>query len=115
MGEASAQPHEDRRLTYKAYTAYSRFIHHLYEFVLGAVAREQGSTAKIEGAAAEALVLTHARRILRARRNAILNKTAPQWENVSANFPEEAPVDFARDFRRLRKNRRACVPRATDD
>jgi hypothetical protein len=47
------QPHEDHRLAYKTYNAYSRFIHHLYEFVLGAVAREQGTTAKIEGANAE--------------------------------------------------------------
>jgi hypothetical protein len=32
---------ENRRIAYKTYNAYARFIHHLYEFMLSAVARDR--------------------------------------------------------------------------
>jgi hypothetical protein len=47
QGKRSATPHEKRFIAYKTYNAYSRFIHHLYEFMLGAVARETGNSRKI--------------------------------------------------------------------
>ena len=34
---------EHPRIAYKTYNAYARFIHHLYEFMLGAVARDRGT------------------------------------------------------------------------
>lgn len=43
--EAKGQPptsaHEKRFIAYKTYNAYSRFILHLYEFMLGAVERDR--------------------------------------------------------------------------
>jgi hypothetical protein len=36
-GKPSPSEHECRFIVYKTYNAYSRFIHHLYEFMLGAL------------------------------------------------------------------------------
>jgi len=38
---------ENRRISYKTYNAYARFIHHLYEFMLGAIARDRKDTAQL--------------------------------------------------------------------
>ena len=47
-GRLSLTPHERRFIAYKTYNSYSSFIHHLYEFMLGAVARETGNSRKLE-------------------------------------------------------------------
>ncbi len=36
----------DKRLSYRAYNAYTRFLHHLYEFMLAAYCRERGDTRR---------------------------------------------------------------------
>jgi len=46
-GKHSSTLQERRLVAYKTYNAYARFIHHLYEFMLGAVAREIGNTGKL--------------------------------------------------------------------
>jgi hypothetical protein len=93
---------EKRLVAYKTYNAYSRFIHHLYEFMLGALARENWSTAKLEAADADRYIAGHAQRILTARRQAIQTGTAPAWENDISYYPEKVPTDFAKKFRQLR-------------
>jgi hypothetical protein len=101
-GAAPATPEENRLIAYKTYNAYARFIHHLYEFMLGAVQRERGDTEKLEGEIATRYVQGHAQRVLTARRQAILNGTAPTWENDISYFHEQVPSDFATKFRQLR-------------
>ena len=102
QGAAPPTAEETRLIAYKTYNAYSRFIHHLYEFMLGAVARDKGDTAQMEAAVKDSYIMSHAQRILSNRRQAILNGTAPSWENHISAFPEKVPAEFAEQFRRMR-------------
>ena len=38
---------ESRRVAFKTYNDFARLVHHPYEFLVGALARERGSTEKI--------------------------------------------------------------------
>ncbi len=100
-GQFPTSAHEKRLIAYKTYNAYSRFILHLYEFMLGAVAREIGNTGELRGKRADRYVMGHAQRILMGRRRAIQNG-APGWENSLSYFPENVPEEFAEEFRRMR-------------
>jgi hypothetical protein len=77
---------ENRRIAFRTYNAYGRFIHHLYELFLGAAARDRGDDAPLSAKMAEQYISGYAQRALTDRREAILNGTA----------------DFAREFRRFR-------------
>ena len=101
-GAAPAAAEETRFTAYKTYNAYSRFIHHLYEFMLGALAREKGDTTPPRAPVKDRYIASHAQRILTGRRQAILNGTAPAWENHISAFPEKVPAEFAGQFRRIR-------------
>lgn len=94
--------HENRFIAFKTYNAYARFIHHLYEFMVGALARETGTTARIEPQVVERYIMSHTNRILRGKREAILNGTAPAWENHISAYPESVPPKFAQEFRMFR-------------
>lgn len=93
---------QSRPLAYSAYNAYARFIHHLYEFLLSAIARERGSAAKIHYLDAEQRIMAEAQRAVTARRDAIVARRAHWAENDLAAYPETVPPAFARDFRRHR-------------
>lgn len=71
---------ENRRIAFKAYNAYARFILHLYEFMIGARARELADTAKLSYEDAERYIASQTQRVLTNRRRAILSGTAPAWE-----------------------------------
>ena len=97
-------------LSYRMYNAYSAFVHHLYEFMRAAHAREQQNTnitdekltraqrAKLD----EDYISGHTQRLLTNRRTAILKGTAPSCENDISYYPEKVPSEFARDFRQFR-------------
>lgn len=102
QGHPPSSAEEKRLIAYKTYNAYSRFVLHLYEFVMGAVARENGSTSQLKGKPADGYIMAHAQRILTGRRQAIFNGTAPAWENDVNYFPERIPARFAEEFRHLR-------------
>jgi len=98
----------DRRLSYLAYNSYSRFIHYLYEFMLGAYCREHENTKATRGRNSflrtDAYINHHAQRILTNKRTAILNGTAPDWENSISAYPENIPLDFAATLRGWRNS-----------
>lgn len=100
---------ETRRIAYKAYNAYARFVHHLYEFMLAAFARERQDTANLASELADRYIAGHTQRILTNRRNAILNRTAPAWENHISYYPERVPPTFASQFRQFRNKISAHV------
>jgi hypothetical protein len=100
--------HETRWVAFKTYNAYARFIHHVYEFMVGACARESGTT-DINSETAERYIMGHANRILMGRRQAILNGTAPKWENHISAFPALVPSEFAGEFRKFRNKVSAHV------
>lgn len=93
---------ENRLLAYKTYNAYSRFIHHLYEFLLGTRARDIGDTAQLRKDEAERYILGETQRILTRTRKAIEGGTAPSWENDISYYPTEVPKEFATEFRQHR-------------
>lgn len=98
---------EDKWLAFKMYNAYSHFVLHLYEFMAGALARDlRNSTIaaanKERTAKVEHFISTQVQRILRNKRRAITNGTAPAWENALSSYPEKAPLEFAKDFRDCR-------------
>lgn len=101
-GAAPPAAEETRFIAYKTYNAYARFIHHLYEFMVGAIAREKSDTAQMEAAEKDLYIMSHAQRVLTGRRQAILNGTAPAWENHISAFPEKVPAEFAEQFRKMR-------------
>jgi hypothetical protein len=102
LGRILLQKGDDSWLAYRTYNAYSRFIHHLYEFLLGVLARERGDTAQIRAEIADPYVTAQLQRILNNKRQAIKDGTAPIWENSIDYYPEEVPKDFAREFREYR-------------
>jgi hypothetical protein len=93
---------ENRRIAYRTYNAYARFIHHLYEFLMGAAKRDYHDTAQLKWQSAQRYVSGHAQRLLTNRRTAILNGSAPAWENGISYYPERIPATFGRRFRQLR-------------
>jgi hypothetical protein len=93
---------ENRLLAYKTYNAYARFIHHLYEFLLAAKARDFGDTRKLQAEEAERYITGEVQRILSRTRKAIENGTAPSWENDISYYPQKVPEEFAREFREHR-------------
>src|ERR1700680_343142 len=99
---AKAMMGESPRAAYKTYNAYARFVQYLYEFMLGAVARERLDTKRLEYRVADRYIAGHAQRILTNRRKAILDGTAPSWENHVSYYPERIPERFAEDFRNAR-------------
>lgn len=93
---------QDRLRAYRTYNAYARFIHHLYEFLMGAIARDRRDTASVKYEDAEREIMREAQRALTNRRAAIIKGTAPTWENALSAYPENVPPEFAREFRRHR-------------
>jgi hypothetical protein len=93
---------ENRWTAFKTYNAYARFIHHLYEFMVGAAKRDRQDTKNLEPALAERYIAGHSQRILNNRRKAILHGTAPAWENHIGYYPEKIPEIFASNFRQSR-------------
>ena len=101
---------EDRWLAFKMYNAYSRFILHLYEFMVGAFARELlDSRIRKNHEEVERFISSHAQRILTNKREAIKNGTAPVWENALSAYPEKIPPEFAKEFRDYRNKAAAHV------
>ncbi|RYE50093.1 MAG: hypothetical protein EOP21_04595 [Hyphomicrobiales bacterium] len=92
----------DRRTAYSCYNAYVRFIHHLYEFEMGAVIRDRLDTGNIAHTLADKYILSEMHRILRNRREAIIDGSAPDWENDLSYYPSQPPSDFAEKFRKIR-------------
>jgi hypothetical protein len=93
---------EKRWIAFKTYNSYARFIHHLYEFLLGVMARERRNTKQIKAEEAGPWMQANAQRVLTGRRTSIINGTAPSWENHISSFPEYVPLDFSAEFRSVR-------------
>jgi len=93
---------ENREQSYAAYNAYARFVHHLYEFLLGCGSRQRGDTRPLRADEADRLITTHLLRILSSRRQAVLAGLAPPWGNRLDSCLEIPPADFATEFRRHR-------------
>jgi hypothetical protein len=76
-GQATITTDRRRRVALKTYNAYARFIHHLYEFVMGAVMRDRQDTKTLDSELADRYLASELQRALTRRRDAILDGTAP--------------------------------------
>lgn len=101
-GEELIMKGQDRRRALNAYDAYARFVHHLYEFALCAIARERHDASTLQAVDADKYIASFLHRSLRKRRDAILDSTAPSWENHISAFPESIPPTLPEEFRRAR-------------
>ena len=101
-GQITLTVDQRRRAAFKAYNAYARFIHHLYEFLMGCVSRDRQNTKQLDFELADRYVAGELQRALTKRRTAIFNGTAPSWENHISYFPESIPPDLPKTFRRFR-------------
>ncbi len=97
-----AAGYDSRWLAFKTYNAYARFVHHFYEFLLGAMMRERMDTRKIRWEDSDPWIQANAQRVLTGRRTAVTSGIAPSWENSIDAFPESVPPEFAREFRGIR-------------
>ena len=107
-----------RKMSYRAYNAYSSFILHLYEFILALFAREFGVTVladahEIKAAlrpgmkthdVVDGLINAELDRVIRNRIDAIERGYAPAYENDVQCYQALLPVPhtFAQTFRRTR-------------
>jgi hypothetical protein len=97
-----------RELSYRTYNAYTNFIHHLYEFIMGCLARDVGDTNITNKKGDERIrviegyIMHHAQRVMNQYRDAIRNGTAPSWVNDINYYDVHVPTDFAKDFREYR-------------
>lgn len=98
---------QTKELSFKAYNAYTRFLHHLYEFMVGCHGREAGNTNikyknnEERTAAIESYITHHAQRIMRQYVEAIDCGSAP-YANSREYYDVVIPADFAKDFREYR-------------
>ncbi|QOJ23537.1 MAG: hypothetical protein HRU78_07660 [Gammaproteobacteria bacterium] len=99
---------QTREISYKTYNAYTSFILHLYEFLMGCLARDAKNTDITNKKGDERIriiegyVMHHAQRIIDQYRDAIKNGTAPSWVNHINCYDITVPDDFAKDFREFR-------------
>lgn len=98
---------QTRITSYRAYNAYSSFIHHFYEFILGCQARELGKTnitnnREQKPHIIDAYVTRHAQRVMNQYRDAIKEGRAPDWVNDISYYDVKIPDSFAKDFREYR-------------
>lgn len=99
---------QDKRIRVAMYSAYTRFLHHLYEFYLASYQREFMSLKDIPANTIDKLLNGEVRKLLRNRIEAIDGGYAPAWENHRSVYEVEVPEEFSLQWRRIR-NRTAHV------
>ncbi|MCP1319194.1 hypothetical protein [Vreelandella lionensis] len=101
---------QNKEISYRAYNAYSYFIHHLYEFLMACHARDAGNTSITNKRGPERteyldLLLTgDAHRVVKARIDRISQGRAPSWENHISYYEGLLPIpeNFGEGFRTYR-------------
>jgi len=99
---------EDKVTKVAMYGAYTRFLHHLYEFYLACYQRERKSLESTSSANMDRLLNAEVRKLLKNRIDAIDGGYAPAWENHRSVYEVEVSDEFSVQWRRIR-NRTAHV------
>lgn len=106
--EISIASGETPELSYRMYNAYSSFIHHLYEFMLGCFARDMQNTHITNKKGdervqiIESMLTSSAQRVFNNIRDAIERGSAPSWVNHINYYDITIPGSFSTDFRQYR-------------
>ena len=99
---------ETPELSYRMYNAYSSFLHHLYEFLLGCFARDMHNTNITNKKGdeririIECMITSSVQRVFSNIRDAIKRGEAPSWVNHISYYDITVPENFAADFRQYR-------------
>ena len=98
---------QNKEVSYRAYNAYSYFIHHLYEFLMACHARDSGNTSITNKRGPErtqyldSLLMEDAHRVVQSRIDRISRGSAPSWENHISHYEGLLPIPekFGEEFR----------------
>jgi hypothetical protein len=92
--------------SFRMYNSYARFLHHLYEFMAGALVRDHLDTKATDGPKGrdhlERYITGHAARLLQNKRETIEKLKVPGWQQALAGLPNAVPPDFGKELRRHR-------------
>jgi len=97
---------EDKQHLLAMYDAYSRFVHHLYEFYIACLKRQRQNTSNIPFAERDRVLQDETVKLMGHRAARIRRGDAPNWENPPAYYETPVPQLFAEHFRAVR-NRNA--------
>lgn len=97
-------PYDQVRL----FSAYSAFLHHLYELYVALFKRAQGNDVGFSGKVAfkkvEALFAAETHRIFSAIRERLEQGRGLGWENDISYYAPDIPADFPEKFRAIRNS-----------
>ncbi|AWY43829.1 hypothetical protein DKY63_29520 [Pseudomonas putida] len=104
----------------RLFSAYTSFLHHLYEFYVACFMREQGSDDGFSGRAGsekkDKLFLGETHRVFQQFCDRLKAGCGLGWENDLSYYDVEIPEDFAKKFRRIRNSTaHAITERNSDD
>jgi hypothetical protein len=91
----------DKLTKIRCHDAYATFLHHLYEFYAGRIARDCSDT-NVPSAILDRTFNGEIEKALRRRVDAIERGTAPSWENQIAVYLVNVPEEFGTQFRKIR-------------
>ena len=101
----------DYSLIQRLYSAYSRFVVHLYEFYVACFKRDQGSMKRIDPEVLDMRLTAEVEKLMRNMCSLIENGRAPDWVNDISYYKEPVPQDFGEKFRSVRNNAAHVDPR----
>jgi hypothetical protein len=93
---------EDRHHLLAMYDAYSRFIHHLYEFYIACIKRNRQNTSNITFHERDLIFQAEMSKLMNNRAARIRRGDAPSWENPPEYYETPVPPTFAEHFRIMR-------------
>lgn len=101
----------NKRMRLKMFDAYSRFLHHLYEFYVGVMKLPHNRERFKDGR--DHAIQTELERAMRVRADRIRAGRASKHENDLAYYEKRIPKEFARCFREARNRVAHADPKRT--
>jgi len=92
----------DKRTKILCHDAYARFLSHLFEFYVGCIQRDRGSTSSVDSGIIDRTLTVEVRKLLKNKVDAIKGGYAPSWENHVSVYQVEVPDEFGVHFRKIR-------------
>lgn len=92
----------------RLFSAYSSFLHHLYELYIALFKRDQGNDKGFSGKVAhdktDALFLAETHRVFSNIHERLEQGRGLGWENDISYYKPDIPADFAKKFRHIRNS-----------
>lgn len=91
-----------KKVSIKLYSHYTSFLHHLYEFYIGAIKLNFKDTKTIHHSVTDKIFVAEVKKLYRNKVHAIENGYAPPYENHISHYQAEIPENFGAAFRAIR-------------